>query len=157
MENQPQQYSGQESLITLMSPCPWISRGERMKKVTDVLLIMGLEILWARLWRSLFCFVRRLYLHRKSLLDVRRVHHWTVKWKGTHHLQFLGVLVTKEILSVINNTWIFLKCSLHVPTTYVQQEMMWEQPQEPQFFVSGHYSLLTVLPPGRLFFNSWAM
>ena len=32
-------------------------------------------------------FLRRLYWHRKSLLDVRRVHHLTVKWKETQHLQ----------------------------------------------------------------------
>ena len=77
-------------------------------------------------------------------LAVNRLHHLTVKWKETQNLQFLGVLVMKEILSVINNTWIFPKFSLHMPTTCVQQEIIWEQTQQPQFFVSGHLFILVV-------------
>ena len=102
-------------------------------------------------------FFQRLYLHRKSLFAMKRLHHFTVKWKETQHLQFLGVLVMNKVLSVMNNTWIFQKCRLHVPTTPVQQPMPWAEIQQPRFFVSGHFFILVVLWSGNLFFKSWAL
>ena len=63
-----------------------------------------------------------------------RLLHSSAKWKEIQHLQSTGVHVHK-ILVVMKSTLTFAMCRLHVLTTPVQQPMMLEKIQKPQFLV----------------------